>query len=70
MWLELCPFVRLGIPSTWFFGYQFERGTPPERNLVLCIIPPFAVAIDLGSAWHRFTCTVCYPQRWRLNFWR
>jgi hypothetical protein len=69
MWLRLGQYVRIGIPDTWFFGYQFAPGMPPDRNLVICVIPCIALAVNLGKLHHRFTCALCYPSRWRINWW-
>jgi hypothetical protein len=69
MWLRFGRYLCIGVPEVWFLGYQFTPGTPPDRNLVLCLVPPLALAINLGALWHRLSCTVCYRDRWRLNFW-
>lgn len=56
------PFLQIGIkyislliPSSWFFGYQYNRG-----NLVIAVIPPFALMIDFAAIRHRLTCGICY----------
>jgi hypothetical protein len=68
-WTRQICYIRFGIPDAWFLGYQFTPGTPPDRNLVICLIPPFALVLNLGALHHRLTCAVCYRERWRFNFW-
>lgn len=47
-------YFKIFVPSTWFFGYQYEGGV-----LVVAVIPFVAVSVEVRALRHYLSCDMC-----------